>query len=297
VWLFLFLNPVHGQIYNYEPINHFNFETNPAILASDRFEQLVKVRHYGAPLLSSNQFSETSIKASKYLNRFFTGAGISLTHTQQNDSIRYNQLAAGLAYRNVIFDKVYIKAGLLYKVLDVKAPNGFFTNYDFSALDGQLENSVHQNVNWSVSIASPSDFFHVSFGRLNAALPWGDDASTYFPIYDFINVGDFLKGVFPDRKMELMYTAFRKKYSGLNYTPWSHYIMFSKQHRLTRKISMKTGFRAGIADEAYYHFNPFIAFFNSQQIYVKIGVDLAYKKANWHQQYNPVSQISISKKF
>lgn len=288
--------PIYGQVYNYKPINHFNTETNPANIASKKNKNVVALTRYGIP--SSNHFSYNELQLSTYLNSLFLGVGLTAANTNLNDSIGYNHIGISAAYRNVIFDKVYVKLGATYKLVDINAPQGNFDYYTHP-LDSTISEGITQNLNTSLSFSSPEDAYYLSFGMLNYQPNWLDNSGSSFPSYYFINVGD-LAGVIGARRQELLSLTFVMK--ELPYTQTmlpSYYINLANRALLTRNAVLKYGSRVGYVDKQYYHFTPFVAIIRVLQgrkntyMMAKFAVDLGYEQKTFNSQFNPVPQLSV----
>src|SRR5258708_7063752 len=119
----LFFGKIYGQIYNYDPIRHSNFETNPSYVASEKSRNCLNIVQQNA-LFSKDKFSNSTIRFSAYSRKYFSGFGLVLSNTHVNDSVHYNYEGLAAAYRTIFFNKVFIKLGVLYKIIDMKTSPG-----------------------------------------------------------------------------------------------------------------------------------------------------------------------------
>jgi len=289
-----------AQVYNYDPVRHHNFETNPSILASDYNNIGVSVTHHRAHL-DDGFFSYSSFKTSKYLPRAFTGIGLSLNHTEISKGVSYNHISLGAAYRNVIFDAIYVKLGALYKLVQSTAPSGLFDSYAFFPLEDANINEMRHSLNYSFAISSPSDFFYVSMGMLN----WNPfDQSDYdisaFPTYRFINVGNLWKVFNRSTNHELNYTGFTKDFQNGERKGESHYVTFLFGQVWTRYSYMKYGFRAGVKDDRHLEISPMLSYYinkgtwrDQHHFLISVSLRMHFDRRNYNSHLTPIPQLSL----
>ena len=101
-----------SQVYNYEPIRHYNFETNPAYMASGKINMAVSATHTGS-FFEKNKFYSDAAKFSIYSKQYLAGLGLVINNTHLNDSTNYSYAAIGGAYRTVLFNKIHTDISFL----------------------------------------------------------------------------------------------------------------------------------------------------------------------------------------
>jgi hypothetical protein len=281
------------QVYNYAPIIHNDIETNPAILASENMNDRVQFMQQNT-FSEKNPFSYTSLRFSKYFKSCFSGVGLSINNTCMENNSNYKHIGIAAAYRNILFNKVFIKFGACYKFIYSNLSMGEFNDYSFYAPNYTSDPIIKSNMNLALSFSSASDRYYVSLGRLNCSLPWhkwGSADSLIFPNYYVINAGNFINLFSKNRNgaKEISYSAFFKGYGEKTF---SQYINIKLNLALTRRSGLQYGIRAGYAENAYFHFIPFLTFYKK-----KIAASLSYsyrlnKKTFYTKPYS-TTQINI----
>ena len=288
-----------AQIYNYDPIRHSNFETNPSYLASDKNYVTASLVHHGA-FFEKDKFYYDGLRVSFYNPKYFAGIGITLNNTHVNDSAQYSYVGIGGAYRTVLFNKIYTRIGFIYKANYVTAPSGYFSYY---SLNRSGENSVKTNLihnaNISVSLSSGREKFYISMGILNAQLFSNpNQMANLFPEYYFVNVGDFGK-MMGLEDWEISYSTFAKKYSFQNISPLSHYLnIFYKGFHFTRNISLRYGARIGLTDNEYFQCTPSISLYlrltRKKYIICHFSYDTGISIKTSQLPFNPTAQFNLT---
>ena len=289
--LYIFINPIYGQVYNYIPINHNDIETNPSILASESMNSRIQILHQNT-FSSINSFSFNSLRLSKYFESSFFGIGLSINNTNMDSNICYNHIGLGAGYRNVLFNKVYIKFGVTYKLIKTNSTLGNFEYYSFSSSSLNNKKKFKDNLNLALSFSSPNDRYYVSFGLLNFDLLWNETKNNIqFPTYYVINVGN-LMSIFDKRNSEISYTAFSKLSEKSNKTTYSHYMNFKFHIQLTRKAGLNYGSRIGFAENDYFHFIPFITYYRKKLV-VNLSYSFHLNKMEFQSKYFSTNQINV----
>ena len=287
-------------MYNYDPLRHKNFETNPAFLATDYDNSSITAIHQRANL-KPELFSYSSIKVSKYVRNAFAGIGFSINHTRYSKFSSYQHAALGGAYRTVLFDKIYLKGGLIYKVIASKTSTGRFDAYSYDAAEIGIRPKTQGNFNYSFAISSPSDFIYISFGILNdPVFKSNNDPSTY-PKYRFINIGNLGKFIRERTQDDITYSAFIKNHRTASRELTSHYLTWTTTFGISRNSRIRYGFRSGIRDEEYLEIMPLAAYYivvrktrrEKHHFLLSFSMRFHLDKDNLKRQTAPISQISF----
>ncbi|MCE3226966.1 MAG: hypothetical protein K0S32_1517 [Bacteroidetes bacterium] len=307
---FLFVNGfVFGQIYNYDPVRHTNFETNPSILASSLYHITANITHHGNEFSPKKLFS-TSARISMYNVNYFSGVGAVAGYTNINDSANYSYAGAGIAYRTILFGKVYTRVGVLCKLLSVKSAAGNFDNYSFSSAgENRIRRYNGSNVNVSFSFSSPADKYYVSGGILNYNLPGSVQTfRNFFPEYYVLSAGDLGK-ILQWRRWDINYTALAKKYSGKQISAVNHFATFNYMAvYLSRVTGIKLGARLGWTDSSYVVVSPMIQWNHSDykkkryryvpqnrnMLFIQFMVDMGYDPVTIKPKFKPTPQFNLT---
>jgi len=282
--IMVYVNAAKCQVYNYTPIIHNDIETNPSLLASDKMNNRIQLYHQNS-FSSLNTFSYSSLKLSKYFEPSFLGIGLSINNTSMGNSISYNHIGLGAGYRNVLFNKIYLKLGATYKIINTNSPYGSFDYFLFVPSAPTSYRKFNDGLNLALSFSSASDRYYVSMNLLNPDLPWHKtNIDIQFPTYYVLNVGNAMRFFDGDLNSELSYSGFGKYSAFKNKMTYSHYINIKLNTQLTRRSSFQYGSRLGFAENDYFHFLPFITYYNS-----KLALSLSY---NFH-----LSKIKFTPKY
>jgi len=282
-----------GQVYNYNPPSAFNIETNPAILANSKYNNRFVAKHQNS-FSRTNPFNYSSFRYSKYFKSKFVGLGVSLNRTSHGKGIGYCHAALGLGYRNVLFNKLFIRLGVMYKINQFNAPPGDFDYFQYTSKEVSIKTGITHNMNWSVMLGNSGDTRYVSFSKLNMNLP-GLSAQSDFSSPEYYNwtVGNLLSfGRIKERK--LSYSGFVKKVGKT--TTVSHYMNLQLNARLGRKHGLNFGARIGMTDEQYYHIAPMLQLY-SIKCAVQVFYNLHLRTATYELTLPPSTQISFIYKY
>lgn len=250
---------VVAQIFNYDPIRHSSFETNPSYLASDKQRQMVSYVHQGKSIFS-NQFAYDEVKYSLYSTKHFSGAGLVLNNTQLNDSISYRYIAIGGAYRNVLFNVIHTRIGFLYKYNQFYCDGITLMDYGISEKKSEQLNSRNlQNANVALSFSSYRESVYVSFAILNQQF-YGKQKqfADVSPSYYVVNIGDLAK-MFDWEETNVSFTAYMKQNTLHNEFA---YFLHLKQKGLAfnRTSQLFYSLNAGYNSQGYFQIKPALSF-------------------------------------
>lgn len=298
-FILLLSNEVKAQIYNYDPIRHNNFETNPSYLASDKYKLTASYIHHGS-LYQKNKFYYDAAKASVYFQKCFTGVGITINNTYVNNAAKFTYVGLGAAYRTVLFNKIYTKIGFMYKLTTISSPPGYFDFYSFKKNgDGERKQTLIKNANVSVSFSSGREKYYLSVGILNVNLEKKtNDTVGYFPLYYFLNIGDFAK-MLDLENWEMSYTVFTKKYSKQKAINFNHYltVLYSGFH-ISRSSSIRCGVRVGNVDNYLIQIDPVISFYHRTHkrkfIVYQLLYDFAIPLKSKKESFKPALQFNLT---
>jgi hypothetical protein len=256
----LLINRLSGQIYNYEPVRHSNFETNPSYMANDKVRFNASLLHIGSAF-ASNKFYSDALRISVFSKKYFTGLGLTVNNTHLNDGAHYTYFGMGGAYRTVLFGKIYTKLGFMYKIINYKSADGAFAYYSFfKGNDPQIKKRIADNMNISLAFSSSADKYYISGGILNYHLPFTlSDSYLFFPEYYFINAGNLGK-ILAALNWEISYSAITRKYYGQKAFPLSHYVTVLYDFNLTRRSKIQYCARNGWVDNKYIQFSPMVSY-------------------------------------
>lgn len=305
VVLFLILalkNDCNGQVYNYLPVSYSNIETNPTFVSSKANQLLISASHINN-FQKKEQFSYSSFRVSNYFEKYFTGVGITINRTTQNDSLSYNHVGLIASYRNVLFNSVQVKVGINYKFLNVNSTNGQFTRYDFEPQDSVITVRQTQNINLAFTL-SLRDQVYVTYGVMNLTPTWvsSSESKTIFPEYQYLKFGDLftLLGIGRNRELSFLILGERLLRTGSNN---SYLITVHNRYLLSRKSLFRYGGDFGYNDLGYFQIRPTISYYyrlrNSKNrwkrrfLIVKTFADLALPSTNSFKPYKPSYSLSL----
>ena len=291
--LLLISLPGIGQVYNYVPLSAFNLETNPAILANAKFNNRIMALHQNS-FSTTDPFNYSSLRFSKYLKSKFVGFGVSLNRTSHGQRTVYYHAALGCGYRNVLFNKLFIRLGILYKINQINASPGIFDYFTYTVKEAESKTAFKHNLNWSVMLGNSQDTRYVSFSKLNMNLTRISAQSDFsFPEYYSWTVGNLLS-FGRKRERKLSYSGFAKKIGST--TTVSHYMNLHLNARLGRKYGLLFGGRIGMTDEQYYHIAPMVKLYNYKCSF-QIFYNLHFLKDTYELALPQSTQISFIYKY
>lgn len=278
---------VYSQVYNYSPMSFDDIEINPSKLATKDIEMIQLIRQD-----NFSDFSLNSFRYTKYIPSTFMGLGISLNNTNIN-KIHYNHLGIGIGYRNIIANKVYIKIGAMYKVIQSNSTSGLFDYYSFVSSDTIRSNHINQKLNLSISLSSTLDRYFLSFSTLNIDLPSNSDVSSEFPSYYVWNVGN-LVSLFKKHlsRSEISYSGNYKYNQHSDSVFISHYILLKYNFTLNRKTSLVFGSHIGSAENSYYHLIPQIGLV-TRKFKANLSLNTYFDKNTFHSTFKPSTLINL----
>lgn len=232
------------------PMSISNIETNPSYVASENSMFLTSVSHLNN-FQETGRFSMNNLKISKYFENYFSGIGLNFSNTNISDSIKYNHIGLSFAYRNILFNKVYVKFGIHYKLIGISAPQGNFTKYNFIAESNIVEKTNTQNLNLSLTFSSPLEEYYATVGFLNITPIWAKETN-YFPQYNYIRIGNFWKLIRSSSDNEISFLIYSQRYN-FDIPTTSYYMTIYKQFIISRLSRFKIG-----GDIGYNSFHKFI---------------------------------------
>ena len=281
------LQNVIGQVYNYSPMSFDDIEINPSKLATKEMGMIQTIRQD-----NFNDFSLSSLRYTRYIPATFMGLGITLNNTNIKNQ-HYNHLGFGLGYRNIIANKIYIKIGAMYKLIQSNSPAGRFDYYSFTPSDTVYVNHIDHQLNVSVSLSNTLERYFISFSALNLNQPSNTAISSQFPSYYVWNAGN-LVSLFNKQfsRSEISYSGNYKYYKLMSQNSVSHYIMVKYGFNLNRKTSLEIGSRFGYAENSYYHIIPLVNFVR-KKFKASFSINTYFDKQTFKTKYNPSTQINL----
>jgi hypothetical protein len=296
----LFFISTNAQVYNYDPVRHSNFETNPSHLASGVFTRSISTTHH-ATLLSSDQFYYGSARISFYSKKLFSGAGLSLSTTRVNDSAAYSSAGIAFAYRTILFNKLYTKIGFMYKANFSTSQDVNFNYYSVTqATNEKSRGKFNQNINASLTFSSPEEKFYVSLGILNYTFAGKKERSQIFPVYYFLNIGD-AGTIFDHRAWEIYYGGFAKTSTGSAQYAISNYITAIYSFPFTRSSKLRLGLRAGHDGENCLRYCPLVSWYQridkGRSFHAGFLLDFGYDMQAKRQIFSNATQVYFNYQF
>lgn len=293
--LFVYLNTnntqLHSQIYNTIPINYFDSETNPTILASENKINRLQFIHQNS-FFTKNNFLYNSLRFSKCFESLFTGVGLSLNSTIVENNISYQHAGFSVGYRNVLFNKVYIKMGVTNKLIRIESPSGHFDYYSFQNTNQRREIFFRNNLNLALSFSTSNDRYFISLSSLNRKMNGSMlNDNIKFPTYYVINIGN-LMSLLNVQNSEISYTFFSKLNHYTLNTTFSNYINCKLNKPISRKSSLQYGSRIGIEGNNYFHIIPFITYY-TRKLAINIFYNFHLDDTNFSAKYYSTNQINI----
>ena len=280
-----------AQIYNYSPINYKDFETNPAYLATDAMKNNVELSHQNS-FRFATEFSSSSLKYSTYFPSAFIGVGVIMNTTKIRFENRVSTAGLALAYRNVLFNKLYLKLGAMYKLVGTNRHLGVYDYYSFTATAPPQGRTLQHNINTSLTINSDGNRFFISVGASNIHLPIGDTLNhAQFPSYYTFHLGNLMAVFRKFRGSEISYSGFAKS-SGSALT-FSHYTTIKFRTKISRKSSIEYGSKIGFADNSFFHIIPTFSYVR-KKIRANISYNFRLDKTTFKPVYFQSLQTSLT---
>lgn len=192
ILLIILCNSSYSQVYEYLPVSYTNIETNLSFVASEKNDFIAKCYHINN-FQKQDNFNYTTLRFSNYFKNRFWGFGLFISNTRIKDTIKYKHAGLSLGYRNILFDKVYVRIGANYKIIDMNSPKGFFTKYDFEYEENIMINDALHNMNLSVTFSSNQEILYLTIGTLNYEFTQSAKSYNYFPRYNYLKFGNLIQ--------------------------------------------------------------------------------------------------------
>ena len=299
ITLFFVVKSAYSQVYNYLPLSISNIETNPSFVASNKITFLTSYTHINN-FSENDNFSMNNVRISKYFEKYFSGIGLTISNTNTYDTLKYNHIGLSLAYRNIFFDKVYVKLGVNYKIIDITAPKGYFSKYNFETINYVTKKTTTQNLNTSVTFSTSKELLYTTIGFLNITPSWINETN-YFSSYTYIKIGNFwnLFNGFTDRELSLLVIKEKNKLISNNL---SYYLTAFNIWLINRNLGIKYGGDIGLVNNSYINIRPSIVYPKAIKlnkirqggyIIFKVSADFAFMINSEKQIYKPAYLFSI----
>lgn len=249
---------VSAQVYNYFPVSYSDPETNPSITTSDRHNNYLNLQHQNS-FSSANPFSISRISYTKNLERIFCGTALTATNTNFGNHT-YNHYALSFAYRNILFNSVYLRIGATYKLVQNNA-NGNFDYFIYSPSNDLNTKQLSGNVNMNIALASSLERYYFSFSALNLFPQPQNDSLSFFPKYYLFHAGN-LASLFKRNKnnSEISFTVFKRTMD--SFQQWNFFLNAYFDKAISRKWGMLLGGRIGLAKSSYFQFIPTLSLYS-----------------------------------
>jgi hypothetical protein len=295
--LLLFFIPTlaFSQFYPYSDDIYHNIERNPTFVLTPDHKTAAFFSHNGS-LPGNNNFYSDQVRLQHYYESFFSGLGVFFTHTGFNDSTRYNCIGISAAYRNVIFDKAYIKIGLTYKFLQNRSVSGIYNDYTISPIDSITKRNDISNFNTSFTVSSPSDFYFFSVGvcNINPLTIYNQNKNPFLLQYH-TSIGNIFSLFNMQLHNYLSFTYLENHYQNSKFHSRGYFLtLWSMLLRVTRKTSIIGGFSGGYYEKKYYQVSPFLQYVR-KTFAVKIGSDFFISQFHYKNSYKFLPQFSLIK--
>ncbi len=248
----------YSQEYPYEINQYQEFERNPAYTLNNLTNNTIDYSHKGF-LPGINKFNSDKISFKHYFEGLFSGAGVFFSRNQTNDSVKYTCTGISAAYRNILFDKVYVKLGLTYKFIYNNSASGIYDDFSFYANDSALKRNSINNFNASVAFTSSSDYYFISAGICNIN-PFGKIYSENSPflVQYSVNAGNFFSLLSAQKTNYLSFTYLQNTTAEGTFYSRGYFSTLYTTIRLSRRTSLITGISGGYLQNKHYNIVPFI---------------------------------------
>jgi hypothetical protein len=222
----------------------------------------------------------------------FGGFGASISHTEIADD-SYTTLAICGGYRTVLFDKLYLRFGAAYKFHYANSFEGAFDYYSFQKTSLYRNQSISDNVNFSVALTSGFEQYYLSYSFLNGSLPWKlTDKDVFFPTYHLVTAGNFMRLFIHEPGPELSYVCLLEKPHGSDKYRYSQYLNLKLKMDISRKWSIRYGGSVGIVDSKYFQIIPLVGCYTNK-IAVNLSFNLHFRNYEVHPDYKPSGQLNL----
>jgi hypothetical protein len=248
---------VSAQVYNYLPVSYSDPETNPTITVSDRYQNSLYFQHQNS-FSSANPLSISRVSISRNLEKIFCGTALTLTNSNFKNHT-YNQYAIGFAYRNVIFNSVYLRLGVTGKLVQNNASPGYYDYFSFTEAPTAITNQFNGNLNLAAALSSSHERYYCSFSALNVNLANKNDSLLLFPKYYVMHAGNLASFFRSNRNSEISFTALVKKGNNDSANQWSLFMNAYYYMALSRSSGLLLGGRTGMISGSGYQFIPSVS--------------------------------------
>jgi hypothetical protein len=283
----------YGQVYNFHPFSYNDIETNPSYIASSRIDSRFQLIHLNG-FLTANHFTHNSLRFTKYFPKAFSGIGLSLNNTKYDNEIFYSHIGIGSGYRNVLFDKVYLRFGTMLKFIKINN-----SNIDFDYLSYKIDSQTYYkpnnyNYNISLSISERSYRYYITVSYSNIRIePNTIKTQQPFPKYFIINAGNFLSFFNFRNASELSY-SFAKILNSSDFICLrnEHYLDFKRLLKRSRYWAVMSAFRFGYTDYDSFSLSPGV-YLSKKKLSFSISYNLHFHKKTLVYKQFSTSQINI----
>jgi hypothetical protein len=249
-----------AQVYHYMPLTYMDAEINPSVVLSDRYKAKQMIQHANS-FSQTNPFSISRITLQKKLDRIFCGTALTLANVNQQNHT-FNYAALSFAYRTILFDELYLRAGVTGKLIQNNAGPGYFDLFSFHPDENSGIKQFSGNFNYNFSITSSLERYYVSFSMLNHQ-PFAPTDSVLFPVYYQIQAGNLASLINRSLTNNVISFSYFSKKGNDGRMERNYYTNLFFEWKLSRKASMLFGGRTGYSSEKYFNFIPSICFLNS----------------------------------
>jgi hypothetical protein len=280
-----------AQVYHYIPPSHFDIETNPSILTSERYANKIEITQMNS-LQRDDFFNYSRVNLSGYLKSRFTGLGLSFVNTSIKNDFSVNHVGIGAGYRNVLFDVVYIRLGAFYKINFCNSPAGNFDLFSFTPQNSVEKKQVANNLNLSMSVSSGGESYYASFSVLNIPIAQESFGGIVFPRYFVLNLGNAASFWYRENSLIAYTLTYRNKSSEIK-SGLSHYLRLASSLPITRRLYLEYGLTTGYVENEFFSFSPHLKVYTENTTF-KFALNLYPNRHNITTLYNPVLQISLN---
>ena len=265
-----------SQEYPYEINQYQEFERNPTFTLNDLTTNTFDYTHKGF-LPGMNKYNSDKISYKHYFEGLFSGAGIFFSRNQTGDSASYTYAGISAAYRNIVFDKAYIKFGLTYKFIYNHSSAGIYDDLSFYSKNTFTTKNYFTNFNASFAVSSPSDFYFISAGVCNVN-PFENNSSENSPFlvqYNF-SAGNFFSLIGSQKSNYLSVTYIQNATTDRKFYSRGYFATLYTTVVLTRRSSLKVGLSGGYVENTNYNITPFI-FLLKKKYVIKLSTLLLFR--------------------
>lgn len=296
VLLIFFPSLVFSQLYPYSTEIYQNIERNPTYVLSPDYKTAVFFSHHGS-LPGTNNYYSDEIKFQHYFERIFSGIGFFVSHNSLNDSSGYNYAGFSAAYRNVLFDKAYVKIGIAYKLIKNKSVSGICDDFTIFSYDSIVKRNDISNFNASFTVSSPSDFYFFSVGicNVNPFVTYNTNKNPFL-VQAHASIGNIFSLFNSPLKNYLSFTYLENMFPDGKFYSRGYFMTLWSVLRINRRTSVVCGLSGGCYEKRYYQITPFLKFAKTK-FAIKVGGDFFVSLKNYKNSYNFLPQFGLIKTF